>query len=109
MELRHLRYFLAVEEHRHFGRAAQALGIKQPPLSQQIQALEAELGLKLFVRSHQAATTTPAGQVFAEHARSAVAAAQAAVMEAQRVERGDFGRLVVASALGTVLPRVLTT
>ena len=111
MELRHLRYFLAVEEHRHFGRAAQALGIKQPPLSQQIQALEAELGLRLFVRTHQGATPTPAGQVFAEHARAAVAAARAAVLEAQRVERGDSGRLVVAfvaSALDTVLPRVLS-
>jgi DNA-binding transcriptional LysR family regulator len=112
MELRHLRYFLAVAQHGHFGRAAESLGIRQPPLSQQIQALEGELGVQLFVRSHRGSELTPAGEAFAEHARHCLAAAESARSEAQRVARGDSGHLVIGflpSAFDTVLPKVLAT
>ncbi len=104
-----MRYLLAVAEHGHFGRAAEALGIKQPPLSQQIQSLEVELGVQLFVRSRQGSQLTPAGEAFAVHARAALEAADAARVESQRVDRGDAGRLVVGflpSAFDTLLPRV---
>lgn len=110
MELRHLRYLLAVVEHGHFGRAAQSLGIKQPPLSQQIQVLEAEVGAQLLVRSRRGVELTPAGEAFAEHARAALASAATALEEARRIERGETGNLTIGfinSALDVVLTPVL--
>ncbi len=110
MELRHLRYFLAVAEHRHFGRAAASLGIKQPPLSQQIKSLETELGVQLLTRSAQGSEVTAAGEVFAHHARAALASAEAGRTEAQRAARGESGRVIVGflpSAFDYLLPRVL--
>lgn len=110
MELRHLRYFLAVAEHLHFGRAAEALGIRQPPLSQQIRALEEELGVPLFERSSRHVALTAAGEAFRDHARQSLAHAEAARQAARRVGRGDTGEVAlgyVGSATLTLLPQIL--
>jgi DNA-binding transcriptional LysR family regulator len=95
MELRHLRYFLAIAAEKNFTRAAERLGIGQPPLSQQIKALEQELGVQLFRRTAQGATLTPAGEVFAEEAERVLEDADRAVRAAQRAERGETGHLRV--------------
>ncbi|WP_158890142.1 LysR family transcriptional regulator [Amycolatopsis anabasis] len=110
MELRHLRYFLAVSEELHFGRAARALGIQQPPLSQQIRALEDELGVKLFDRSSRRVRLTAAGEALRPAAQRALDAADAARRTAQRAGRGDTGELAlgfVGTATLTLLPKLL--
>ena len=95
MELRHIRYFLAVAEQRNFTRAAEKLGIAQPPLSQQIQALEGELGGPLFRRVPQGAELTPAGDAFLVEAKLTIAAAERAKLAAMRAQRGAIGRLLL--------------
>jgi DNA-binding transcriptional LysR family regulator len=95
MELRHLRYFAAVAEERHFGRAAHRLGIGQPPLSQQIQALERELGAQLFRRVPRNIELTAAGKVLFEDARGILARADQAVRDVERAGRGELGNLSV--------------
>jgi DNA-binding transcriptional LysR family regulator len=84
IELRHLRYFLAVFEDLHFGRAAERLHIAQPPLSQAIRKLEDELGVELLRRTSRVVTATEAGHLFAEHARKVLASLDLAVAEARR-------------------------
>ncbi|EYF05175.1 LysR substrate-binding domain-containing protein [Chondromyces apiculatus] len=95
MELRHLRYFMAVAEELHFGRAAQRLHIAQPPLSRQIQDLEAELGITLFDRSPRGVELTHAGTVFLGHVRRVFGALDLAVHDARRASAGETGRVVV--------------
>jgi DNA-binding transcriptional LysR family regulator len=94
MELRHLRYFIAVAEELHFGRAAQRLCITQPPLSFQIQSLERELGVQLFVRGRRIQLTDP-GHALLAKAREAIDAADAAARAAQQVDLMINGRLRV--------------
>jgi DNA-binding transcriptional LysR family regulator len=95
MELRHLRYFLAVADAANFTKAAEVLGIGQPPLSQQVKALEDELGVQLFIRTARGAELTLPGRVFAEEARRVLDDAQRAARAAQRAARGETGHLRV--------------
>lgn len=110
MELRHLRYFVAVAEELHFGRAAERLFMAQPPLSQQIRQLEEEIGTPLLARTNRRVQLTAAGAVFLDEARDILARAEQAVVMAQRASRGEagwFGVGFVASAIYDVLPRIL--
>ena len=99
LDLRKLRYFAAVAEHRHFGRAADRLYIAQPVLSRQIRALERELGCSLFVRTTRSVQLTPVGEQLREEARGVFATVDAAVRRVHEVDRG-VQRLVVAFAPG---------
>lgn len=95
VELRLLRYFVAVAEELHFGRAAERLGISQPPLSQQIQHLENILGVELFHRTKRRVQLSEPGKVFLERARSVLEDAATAVAEVRQAARGEAGRLAV--------------
>ncbi len=89
MDLRHLRYFVTVAEELHFGRAAKKLHISQPPLSQQIRRLEAEVGAPLLERNQRRVKLTPVGEAFYRRARMILAAAQMALLEARQVAAGE--------------------
>jgi DNA-binding transcriptional LysR family regulator len=107
VELRQLRYFVAVAEELHFRRAAERLHISQPPLSQQIRALEDELGLVLLVRTRRRVELTPAGEAFLRDARALLGELQGAVATARRIDAGQAGRLrinFVGSALFSIVP-----
>jgi DNA-binding transcriptional LysR family regulator len=100
MELRHLRYFVAVADVLSFRRAAEHLHISQPPLSTQIKALEEELGVRLFERLGRGIELTPEGLVFLEHARAVLAAVDVAKQAALNAKAGLGGTL----RIGTLLP-----
>ncbi|HEX8710103.1 MAG TPA: LysR substrate-binding domain-containing protein [Pyrinomonadaceae bacterium] len=109
IELRHLRYFAAVAEELHFGRAAQKLGLAQPPLSQQIKSLEALVGHTLFERRPQVRLTA-AGEALLEVARRTLAQVEEGLDLARRAGLGEAGKLTVgfaASILTTSLPEIL--
>ena len=107
MELRHLRYFVAVAEELHFTRAAERLHIAQPPLSQQIRALEAELGVELFARTRRSVALTDAGAALLVRAREMLAVAQSLPEELKRVARGEVGELRIGFTSTLPLTRVL--
>ena len=107
MELRHLRYFVAVAEELHFTRAALRLNIAQPPLSQQIRALEAELGVQLFVRTRRSVALTDAGQALLARARELLSVTQSLPQELQRVARGEVGLLRIGFSSTLPLTKVL--
>jgi DNA-binding transcriptional LysR family regulator len=111
MELRHIRYFLAVAEERHFTRAAAKIGIGQPPLSQQIKDLEAEIGVALFHRVAHGAELTEAGKAFLAGVREMPLLAERAAMAARRAARGETGLLRVgftaSAAFNAVVPSAI--
>jgi DNA-binding transcriptional LysR family regulator len=107
VELRQLRYFVAVAEELHFRRAAERLHISQPPLSQQIRALEEELGFTLLLRTRRRVELTPAGAAFLRDARALLGELDGAVATARRIDAGQAGRLrinFVGSALLSIVP-----
>ena len=113
MELRHLRYFVAVADERSFSRAAEKLGIAQPPLSQQIQSLEKELGdVILFDRKKRPLQLTSAGQAFLEASRSTLANLEQSIQRTQRIHLEELNCLTIgftSSIANSVLPNILRT
>lgn len=111
MELRHLRYFIAVAEEGHITRASERLGIQQPPLSQQIRALEKELGVQLFRRKPRGVELTDAGSAFLERARAILDQVERAFATTRRTARGEQGRVVVgftsSAPFHPFVPRVI--
>ncbi len=110
MDLRQLRYFLAVAEELHFGRAAERAHIAQSPLSRQIKQLEESLGVSLFLRTKRRVELTEAGRAFLPEAKAVLLAAVQAQSTAVRAQAGLIGRLSLGftnSAIYTALPQVL--
>lgn len=110
MDLRQLTYFLAVAETRHLGRAAEKLHLSQPPLTRQIQQLEAELGVQLFKRTPRGMSLTAAGETLAHDARNIHSLVAQATERAKRAGQGQVGRLDVGlygSAIFGLVPQVL--
>lgn len=112
IELRHLRYFVAVAEELHFGRAAQRLHMAQPPLSQQIRKLEEIVGHPLLLRSSRQVRLTAAGEELLKRAQQTLRKVAEDMHSTRRIARGEVGTLTVgfiASAMLTDLPRLLST
>ena len=109
IELRHLRYFVAVAEELHFGRAAERLHVAQPPLSQQIRKLEELLGYPLFIRTSRSVTLTSAGEALLQRARRTLRNVQRDIDETRSIGRGDVGSLhigFIGSAMLSALPGI---
>ena len=111
MELRHLRYFVAVAEEGHVTRAAERLGMQQPPLSQQIRALEREVGAQLFRRKPRGMELTAAGHAFLTDAQAILAHVTHAFATTRRTARGEQGRIGVgftsSAPFHPFVPRVI--
>jgi DNA-binding transcriptional LysR family regulator len=111
VELRHLRYFVAVAEELHFGRAAARLHMAQPPLSQAIRRLEGAVGCPLLLRTSRSVALTPAGEAFLERARRTLRNVEGDIHEARSIGEGQTGRLnvgFVGSGMLTTLPQILS-
>jgi DNA-binding transcriptional LysR family regulator len=113
MELRHFRYFRAVYEERHMTRAADRLGIQQPPLSQQIRALEQELGVQLFRRTPKGMDPTAPADVLYDRTQSFLFQIEEAVEAVRSISRGEQGRLAIgvssSAAFSPIIPRLIRT
>lgn len=107
MELRHLRYFVAVAEQRHFAQAALALGISPPTLTVQIQEIERTLQAKLLHRSRRDIALTPAGEAFLAEARATLTQFERTVIVGRRAGRGELGRIEVGYVGSAVYSGVL--
>src|SRR4249920_87310 len=110
MDVRQLRHFAAVAQTLHFGRAAEGLGMSQPPLSQSIMALERELGAALFVRTKRSVVLTPFGAEWLTHVRSVLDRVSALPEIAKRLRDGTAGRLAisfVSTAAYSILPTLV--
>ncbi|KFJ90065.1 LysR family transcriptional regulator [Pseudomonas sp. 1-7] len=110
MELRHLRYFVAVAEEKNIGRAAVRLHISQPPLTRQIQQLEEDLGVQLFTRTPRGMELTPAGELLLEEARNILSVVEQATERTQRAGQGKLSRLDIAifgSGILDTIPKLL--
>jgi len=110
MELRHLKYFLAVSEDLNIGRAAARLHLSQPPLTRQIHALEQYLGVELFVRTAKGVELTQAGEIFKDEAANILMLIEGAVDRVKRAGAGKLGRLDVAyfgSGIYDTIPKLL--
>jgi DNA-binding transcriptional LysR family regulator len=110
MEFRQLKYFVAVAQELHFGRAAERLDITQPALSKQIRVLERELEIQLFIRTKRTVKLTKAGEVFLLQAQQLLQQAEKAIKLAKRAALGEVGRLTIgftSTATYTVLPELI--
>jgi DNA-binding transcriptional LysR family regulator len=110
MELRQLRYFLAVADRMHFTRAAEFLNVSQPALSQQIRLLEEDVGVRLLERTNRRVQLTPAGIAFRARVQAVLEEAAEAASEARSIECGEGGRIIVgfvSTAAMVALPRIL--
>lgn len=110
MDVRRLKYFIAVAEERNISRAAARLHISQPPLTRHIQSLEEDLGVRLFSRTNWGVELTQAGALLLEHARNINAHIELASEQIQRVAQGLLGRIdigVFGSSMLDIVPRIL--
>ncbi len=110
IDLKQLKYFLAVAEEKSFSRAAERLHISQPPLSQQIMKLEAELGVKLFARTTRSFELTVAGRALMNEAAELLAKMRMTIDTVRQIDRGEVGRLrvgIVGSAMWGPIPSLL--
>src|ERR1041384_3000442 len=95
MDLRHLRYFIVVAEEGHVTRAAERLGMQQPPLSQRIKAIERELDVQLLRRKGRGVELTDAGRTFLNNARATLAQIDHTLESTRRTARGEQGRITI--------------